>query len=94
MVKRAADQYGDKIAVGVDCKNGYLCGKKGWLEKSKLYYLDFIEKLTGLGIDNVIVTDIDKDGTLNGTSIEMIKKIKEKFNIKVTASGGIKILKI
>lgn len=91
MVKRAADQYGDKIAVGVDCKNGYLCGR-GWLEKSKLYYLDFIEKLTGLGIDNVIVTDIDKDGTLNGTNIEMIKKIKEKFNIKVTASGGIKDL--
>ena len=86
---KAIDNFGEKIAVGIDCKDGYAYGR-GWLEGSKLYYIDFAKKLEKLGVKNVIVTDISKDGTLEGPNIEMLKKLSEEVNINITASGGIR----
>lgn len=92
LVKKAVNEFGEKIAVGIDCKNGYACGR-GWIEESKLYYIDFAKKLEKLGIKNVIVTDISKDGTLEGPNVEMLKKLKEEVNMNITASGGIRDIK-
>lgn len=89
LVKKAVAEYGEKIAVGIDCKDGYACGR-GWLEKSSLYYIDFAKKLKELGIKTVIVTDISKDGTLEGPNVEMLKKLKDEVDINITASGGIR----
>ena len=89
LVKKAIAAYKDKIAVGIDCKDGYACGR-GWLEKSSLYYIDFAKKLKELGVETVIVTDISKDGTLEGPNVEMLKKLKEEVDINITASGGIR----
>ncbi|MCR4944229.1 MAG: 1-(5-phosphoribosyl)-5-[(5-phosphoribosylamino)methylideneamino]imidazole-4-carboxamide isomerase [Clostridium sp.] len=89
LVKKAVAEYGEKIAVGIDCKDGYACGR-GWLEKSSLYYIDFAKKLKELGIKTVIVTDISKDGTLEGPNIEMLRKLKDEVDINITASGGIR----
>ena len=87
-VKSSVDKYGEKIAIGVDCKNGYLCGK-GWLEKSKLHYIDFSKKMESIGVKNIILTDISKDGTLKGTNIDMLKELVNEVNINITASGGV-----
>lgn len=92
LVKKAIASYKDKIAVGIDCKDGYACGR-GWLEKSSLYYIDFAKKLKELGVETVIVTDISKDGTLEGPNVEMLKKLKEEVDINITASGGIRDIK-
>ena len=89
LLVKAIDNFGEKIAVGIDCKDGYAYGR-GWLEGSKLYYIDFAKKLEKLGVKNVIVTDISKDGTLEGPNVEMLKKLSEEVNIDITASGGIR----
>ena len=88
---KVVGEFGEKIAVGVDCKNGYLCGR-GWLEKSKLHFIDFSKEMENLGVDNIIVTDISKDGTLEGSNIEMIEELQKTINVKITASGGVKDL--
>lgn len=89
LVKKAIDSFGDKIAVGIDCKDGYAYGR-GWLEASSLYYIDFAKRLEELGVKNVIVTDISKDGTLEGPNVEMLKKLSQEVNMDITASGGIR----
>ncbi|NKF06250.1 1-(5-phosphoribosyl)-5-[(5-phosphoribosylamino)methylideneamino]imidazole-4-carboxamide isomerase [Clostridium gasigenes] len=88
LVKKAVENFGEKIAVGIDCKNGYAYGK-GWLEGSEIYYIDFAKDLERLGVKNIIVTDISKDGTLEGPNVDMIKKLKKEVNIDITVSGGI-----
>ncbi|HCW53052.1 MAG TPA: 1-(5-phosphoribosyl)-5-[(5-phosphoribosylamino)methylideneamino]imidazole-4-carboxamide isomerase [Clostridium sp.] len=88
LLKKAVDTYKEKIAVGIDCKDGKLCGR-GWIEKSDLDYIDFAKKMEIIGVKNIIVTDISKDGTLMGPNVEMLKKLKESVNIDITASGGI-----
>lgn len=87
-VKRALDKFGDKISIGVDCKNGYLCGR-GWLKESKFNYIDFSKKMEKMGVDNIILTDISRDGTLQGVNIGMLKKLNENICMNITSSGGI-----
>lgn len=89
LLNKAIKEFGEKIAVGIDCKNGYLCGR-GWLEKSSLYYIDFAKRLEKIGVKNIIVTDISKDGTLKGPNIEMLSKLKQEVSMDITASGGIR----
>ena len=91
LVKKAVDTYKEKIAVGIDCKDGFAYGR-GWLESSSLYYIDFAKKLENIGVKNVIVTDISKDGTLEGPNVEMLKKLSEEVEMDITASGGIRDL--
>ncbi|SFC77209.1 1-(5-phosphoribosyl)-5-[(5-phosphoribosylamino)methylideneamino]imidazole-4-carboxamide isomerase [Clostridium uliginosum] len=88
LLKRAVDCYKEKIAVGIDCKNGYAYGR-GWLEGSKLNYIDFAKDMENIGVKNIIVTDISKDGTLEGPNVDMLKELKKVVNIDITASGGI-----
>ena len=88
LLKKAVNTYKEKIAVGIDCKDGKLCGR-GWLEKSELDYIDFAKKMEKMGVKNIIVTDISKDGTLMGPNVNMLKKLKENVDIDITASGGI-----
>ncbi|MBU3108334.1 1-(5-phosphoribosyl)-5-[(5-phosphoribosylamino)methylideneamino]imidazole-4-carboxamide isomerase [Clostridium gasigenes] len=88
LVKKAVENFGEKIAVGIDCKNGYAYGR-GWLEGSEIYYIDFAKVIERLGVKNIIVTDISKDGTLEGPNVDMIKKLKKEVNIDITVSGGI-----
>lgn len=89
LLKKAVSEYHEKIAVGIDCKDGKVYGR-GWLEGSNLDYIDFAKKMESIGVKNIIVTDISKDGTLEGPNVEMLKKLKETVNIDITASGGIR----
>lgn len=91
LLKTAVDTYGEKIAVGIDCKDGKVYGR-GWLEGSNLDYLDFAKKMENIGVKNIIVTDISKDGTLQGANVEMLKKLKSTVDIDITASGGVRAM--
>ncbi len=90
-LKAAVEKYGDKIAVGADVKDGYVA-VKGWLEKSQ-YTLDaFCEKMQAIGVRYMICTDISKDGAMAGTNREMYTELKSKYDMNITASGGVSTL--
>ncbi len=84
----ALKRYGDKIAVGVDIKDGFVA-IKGWTEKSSLEAFEFMKELESLGVKTVICTDISKDGAMQGTNHELYKKLSENLSLNVIASGGV-----
>jgi phosphoribosylformimino-5-aminoimidazole carboxamide ribotide isomerase len=84
----AVAKYGDKIAVGVDIKDGYVA-IKGWTEKSDLEAFAFCEKLEKLGVKTVICTDISKDGAMQGANHSLYEQLSKKFSIDFIASGGV-----
>ena len=83
-------KYGsDKIILGADCKNEQIA-ISGWQETTSLNLIDFLEGYIAKGIQYVICTDIAKDGALQGTSVDLYKKIRTKFpDLKLIASGGV-----
>ncbi|MBQ8338742.1 MAG: 1-(5-phosphoribosyl)-5-[Oscillospiraceae bacterium] len=87
-LKAAVERYGDRIAVGVDIKDGKVA-IHGWLEKSELDAMDFCKKLEKLGVKTVICTDISKDGAMQGTNHALYKEMSEKFSLDIIASGGV-----
>lgn len=91
LLKDAIHKYGSKIAVGLDCKDGYVC-TSGWLEKSKEYYLDFAKRMEKIEVQTLICTDISKDGTLQGPNFEMLKQLKNHVSCNLIASGGVRDL--
>lgn len=85
---KAIEKYSDKIAVGVDIKDGFVA-THGWTEKSEFSCFDFCEKMQKIGVKTLICTDISKDGAMKGTNHELYKELSEKFDIQITASGGV-----
>ena len=90
LLKEAIKRFGDKIAVGVDLKDGYVA-TKGWIEKSKLEAFDFCQKIQNIGVKTVICTDISKDGAMMGPNVELYKKLTN-YTFDVIASGGVSSL--
>ena len=90
-LEAALAKYGEKIAVGVDLKDGYVA-IKGWTEKSELTADDFFAKMQDLGVKTVICTDISRDGAMKGTNRELYKTLSEKYAIDLIASGGVSSL--
>lgn len=84
----AIKKYGEKAAVGVDIKDGYVA-IKGWLESSALKYDVFLSEMKELGVKNVIVTDISRDGAMKGTNRELYAELAKKLDMDITASGGV-----
>ncbi|KHD35953.1 1-(5-phosphoribosyl)-5-[(5-phosphoribosylamino)methylideneamino] imidazole-4-carboxamide isomerase [Clostridium acetobutylicum] len=89
--REAIKEYGKSIAVGIDAKDGYVA-VNGWLNVSKINYIEFAKIMEDMGTEDIILTDISKDGTLNGPNFDMLKKLQENVNCNITASGGIKDL--
>ena len=87
-LKQAIEKYGEKIAVGVDVKDGFVA-IKGWVEKSEYSGFQFCEKMQELGVKTIICTDISKDGAMKGTNRELYKELSQKFSLQITASGGV-----
>ena len=87
-LERTVNTYGDKIAVGVDLKDGYVA-IKGWTEKSSLTGIDFCRKLQEMGVRTVIATDISKDGAMQGTNRLLYRKLRAEFTMDIIASGGV-----
>ena len=87
-VKEAVDRFGDKIAVGIDVKDGFVA-IKGWTEKSAFEAMDFCLKMQDIGVKTVICTDISKDGAMQGTNRELYSLLSEKTDMNIIASGGV-----
>ena len=87
-VRQATAEYGDRIAVGADIKDGKIA-IKGWTEKSELDAMDFCERMQKIGVRTVICTDISKDGAMMGTNHELYRAMSEKLSMQIIASGGV-----
>ncbi len=83
--------HGEKIAVGVDLKDGKVA-IKGWTEVSAEDAFDFCQKMQNLGVKTIICTDISKDGAMQGTNISLYEDLSERFNLQIIASGGVSSL--
>ncbi len=87
-VEQAVQKYGEKIAVGIDIKDGFVA-IKGWTETSNLDAFDFCKQIEEIGVKTVICTDISKDGAMQGTNHALYKELSQKFGINIIASGGV-----
>ena len=87
-LKAALDAYGDKIAVGVDIKDGKVA-IKGWLETAEDDAMTFCEKMQKLGVKTIISTDISKDGAMMGANHGLYREMSERFDMQIIASGGV-----
>ena len=87
-LRKALDAYGEKIAVGVDVRDGFVA-VKGWTEKSALGFMDFCRNMEKLGVRTLICTDISRDGAMRGTNREMYRELSQSLELQITASGGV-----
>ncbi len=89
-VLRWLDKYGvEKIILGADVKDEIIA-VSGWKENSSMDLFGFLKDYVAQGIQYVICTDISKDGMLQGSSVELYKKVLQEFpSLKLIASGGV-----
>lgn len=90
-VKEAVEKYGDKIAVGVDIKDG-MVAIKGWTETSDRDAYAFCGQMQGLGVKTIICTDISKDGAMQGTNHSLYRTLSSQLDLQIIASGGVSSL--
>ena len=88
LLKEALETYGERIAVGVDLKDG-LVAVRGWEEKSAWTAEAFFRHLEELNVKTVICTDISRDGVLSGSNHELYARLNSQFSIDLIASGGV-----
>ena len=84
----AVATYGEKIAVGVDLRDGFVA-VHGWTKQSPLRAEAFCEKLSVLGVKTLIVTDISRDGAMQGTNTALYAALAARFPVRLIASGGV-----
>lgn len=90
-VEAAVKEYGEKIAVGIDIKDGFVA-IRGWTERSDLEAMTFCEKMRQLGVKTVICTDISRDGAMQGSNHRLYQTLSQKSGLQIIASGGVSSL--
>lgn len=89
LVKEAVAKYGDFIAVGIDGDNGRVA-TEGWLDQSDVTFEVLLDAMLTIGVKNFIVTDVARDGTLQGPNLSMLSELQHQFSkANIIASGGI-----
>lgn len=88
LVQQAVDAYGDKIAVGIDAKQG-MVATEGWTEDSKMDFIDLAKAMEKMGVATIIYTDIGRDGTLSGPDVQGLDRLNKAVSCNVIASGGV-----
>jgi len=90
-LKEACKKFPNKIALGLDSKDGYL-SVSGWKENSNQSTLEYLGDVNNYGVSRLIYTDINKDGTKQSPNFEETLKVAEKSNCPVIISGGVSSL--
>ncbi len=91
-VREAVNKYQDKIAVGIDAKNGFVSAD-GWTDTSEVNYIDLAKQMVDIGVKYIIFTDISRDGMLSGPNLTMLDELKSSVSCNIIASGGVSSLK-
>ena len=87
-LKEACEKFPNKIALGLDAKDGYL-SVSGWKENSNQLTLDYLKEVNDFGVSRLIYTDISTDGMMKGPNLKDTTNLAKSLNIPVIASGGI-----
>ena len=90
-LRAAIEKHGDKVAVGVDIKDGFVA-IRGWTEKSETDAFAFCEKMQSLGVSTLICTDISRDGAMRGANRQLYQDLSKQFTLRIVASGGVSTL--
>lgn len=88
LVKEAVETYGDKIAVGIDAKDGKVA-ISGWEDVSDTSALEFAKEMEKIGVKYIIYTDIATDGMLMGPNVEAMVEMVNNVDVNIIASGGV-----
>lgn len=88
LVAKAVSLYNDRIAAGIDAKDGYVA-IEGWEKVSRIKALDLAKTMEEAGVKTIIYTDIATDGMLSGPNLNAMAEMVEKVNVEVIASGGV-----
>ena len=87
-LQEACEKFPNKIALGLDAKDGYL-SVSGWKESSNQLTLDYLKEVNDYGASRLIYTDINRDGTKASPNFEETSKVADKSNCPVIISGGV-----
>jgi phosphoribosylformimino-5-aminoimidazole carboxamide ribotide isomerase len=87
-LKKACEKFPDKIALGLDAKDGYL-SLSGWKENSNLLTLDYLKEVNRYGVSRLIFTDINRDGMKQSPNFEETEKVANNSDCPVIISGGV-----
>ena len=87
-LKEACEKFSDKIALGLDAKDGYL-SVSGWKENSNQLTIDYLNEVNDYGVSRLIYTDINRDGMKQSPNFEETSKVAEISNCPVIISGGV-----
>lgn len=88
----AVREYGDKIVVGIDAKDGMVCAE-GWIDNSEINYIELAKRMEDVGVKTIVFTDIEQDGTLAGPNLKQLDDLVHQVNCNIIASGGVAVLK-
>ncbi len=91
-LKEACDKFNNKIALGLDAKNGYL-SVSGWKQNLNIQTVDFLNEVNDFGVSRLIFTDINRDGTKASPNFNETIKIADKSKCPVVISGGVSSIK-
>ena len=87
-LRQAVEKFGEKIAVGVDVKDGKVA-IKGWTETSDQELIPFCKKMEQIGVKTLICTDISRDGAMKGTNRALYGELSKECGVDIVASGGV-----
>jgi len=87
LVKGAAKKFPDRVAVGLDARDGRVA-VEGWAETSQVTALEMAQRFEDAGVATIIFTDIARDGLLKGLNLDATIELAERISIPVIASGG------
>jgi len=87
-VKEACEEFGERVAVGIDARDG-LVAVKGWTSDTSRKAVSLAGEMESLGVKTIIFTDIESDGTLGGPHLGSLKEMLKAISIPLIASGGV-----
>lgn len=91
LCREAAQAFGEKAAVGVDLRDGFVA-IRGWTEKTAYSFESFCKAMQNAGIKTLIVTDISRDGAMQGTNLSLYRTLSKNYSMRFIASGGVSSL--
>lgn len=87
-VKQAVKEYGGHVVVGIDARDGMVAAE-GWINTSKVHYLELAKRMEAIGVEKIIFTDIAQDGTLAGPNLTQLDELNRAVSCDIIASGGV-----
>ncbi len=92
LVIDAVKEFGDRIVVGIDAKDG-MVQAEGWLDNSAINYIELAKRMEDVGVQTIVFTDIDQDGMLSGPNLKQLDDLTHEVGCNIIASGGVAVLK-